>query len=135
MMIICARIEDMALIARCVASQSLSSTHGAAETSLIQGVFLYFLHFFLIQGVFLVFLAFLPHTGSICKSWKYVRRLEEKAALIEQQEPPLPSHELSVGGRPLLHHQYHQHQYHSPHSHQYHFRLQHWLQVYLSNQG
>ena len=37
------RTEDMTLNTRCVASQSLSSTHRAAETSLIQGVFLVFL--------------------------------------------------------------------------------------------
>ena len=38
-----ANIEDLPLITRCVASYSLSSAH-AAETSLIQGVFLLSLH-------------------------------------------------------------------------------------------
>ena len=49
-MVMMANIEDLPLITRCVASYSLSSTH-AAETSLIQGVFL----------VFLEILAFLNH--------------------------------------------------------------------------
>ena len=65
MMIISARIEDMALITRCVASQSLSSTHGAAEPPSYREYFYYVLHFSLIQGVFQVFLAFLHHTESI----------------------------------------------------------------------
>ena len=49
------------MIARCVASQTWSSTHRAAETSLIQGGFLVFLVFL----SFLAFLAFLPFLAFI----------------------------------------------------------------------